>query len=113
MPDTEHGDTPYPAQLIAAIRQSLKADGLWLCEDIRAYPTFAENLAKQPLSSLLYGFSIMVCMSAGLSAPGGAGLGTLGFSEPVAREMSAAAGFSRFDRLNYDNPFNMYYVIQP
>lgn len=106
-------DTPFPAELIAAIKGSLKPDGLWLCEDIRSYTTFAENLAKQPLAGLLYGFSIMVCMSSGLSAPGGAGLGTLGFSESVARSMSATAGFTRFDRLDYDNPFNMYYVIQP
>ncbi|MCP5180767.1 MAG: methyltransferase domain-containing protein [Pseudomonadales bacterium] len=106
-------DTPYPDQLISAIRGALKADGMWLCEDIRAYPTFAENLEKQPLVSLLYGFSILVCMSSGLSAPGGAGLGTLGFTEPVARRMAADAGFSRFNRLDYDNPFNAYYVIQP
>jgi 2-polyprenyl-3-methyl-5-hydroxy-6-metoxy-1,4-benzoquinol methylase len=106
-------DTPYPDQLMQAIRKSLRSDGLWLCEDIRSYPTFAENLEKQPLTAMLYGFSVLVCMSSGLSEPGGAGLGTLGFSEPVAREMSTRAGFTRFERLDYDNPFNSYYVIQP
>lgn len=106
-------DTPYPDQLISAIRTSLKTDGLWLCEDIRSYPTFQENLEKQPLAAMLYGFSILVCMSSGLSAPGGAGLGTLGFSEPVARAMTAAGGFTRFERLDYDNPFNSYYLVRP
>jgi hypothetical protein len=35
-------------------------------------------------------------MSAGLSVPDGAGLGTLGFHETKAREMTEAAGFSQF-----------------
>jgi hypothetical protein len=61
----------------------------------------------------MYGFSILSCMSSALSVPGGAGLGTLGFTEPLAREMTAAAGFTRFKRHDFDNPVNAYYEVRP
>jgi 2-polyprenyl-3-methyl-5-hydroxy-6-metoxy-1,4-benzoquinol methylase len=105
-------DTTHPAQLIGAIHGALADDGSWLCADIRSFPAFADNLAKNPMAGLMYGFSLMVCMSSGLSTPDGAGLGTLGFNEVVARGMTSAAGFTRFRRLDYDNPMNNYYEIR-
>lgn len=105
-------DTPYPAALIAAIERALEADGTWLCQDIRSFPTFEQNRTDNPFAGLLYGFSVMVCMSAGMSKPDGAGLGTLGFNEVVAREMTAAAGFSRFRRLEHKNNFSNFYEIR-
>ncbi|MEM7080978.1 MAG: class I SAM-dependent methyltransferase [Pseudomonadota bacterium] len=104
-------DTPYPAALIAQIHAALKTDGVWLCEDIRGFETFAENLEKHPLAAMLYGFSVMVCMNAGMAEPDGAGLGTLGFTEETARRMTQAAGFTAFTRLDIDNPMNSYYVL--
>jgi len=105
-------DAPHPQQLLESIYRALGEDGTYLCEDIRSFPTFRENLAEHPLAGLLYGFSIMVCMSSALSTPDGAGLGTLGFNEAVAREMTTAAGFTRFQRLDFDNPMNNYYEVR-
>ena len=107
-------DSTHPAQLIHAIRKSLKHDGTWLCADIQGRPTFAENLKDNPMATLAYSFSVMVCMSAGLSVPGGAGLGTLGFHEQKAREMTADAGFTRFRTVPFDEDmFNAFYEIRP
>jgi 2-polyprenyl-3-methyl-5-hydroxy-6-metoxy-1,4-benzoquinol methylase len=107
-------DSTHPVELIAAIRKSLTADGTWLCADVIGKPTFAENLADNPIAPLAYAFSVMVCMSSALSVPGGAGLGTLGFHEQKARELTAAADFSRFRRIDYEGDiFNAYYEIQP
>ena len=106
-------DTTHPADLLRSIRQALKDDGAWLCADIRSFPTFEQNLAEHPMAALLYGFSVTVCMSASLSTPDGAGLGTLGFNEEVARRMSAEAGFSRFEILEYGNAINSFYDIRP
>ena len=103
-------DVPYPEALLAAIVGSLKEDGVFLCEDIRSFPEFADNLDNNPLASLMYGFSLLICMSSGLSRPDGAGLGTLGFNEAVARRMMTAAGFTSFERLPWDNPMNNYYL---
>ena len=105
-------DTPHPEQLVAEIYASLADGGVWLCEDIRGFETFEENLEKHPLAAMLYGFSVMVCMNSGLSVADGAGLGTLGFTEGVAREMTAQVGFVQFERLDVDNPMNNYYVLR-
>jgi len=107
-------DSTHPAELIGAIRKSLTADGTWLCADVIGKPTFAENLKDNPIAPLAYAFSVMVCMSAALSVPGGAGLGTLGFHREKAREMTEAADFSRFRQLDYEGDiFNAYYEIRP
>jgi SAM-dependent methyltransferase len=106
-------DMTHPAAALAAMRRSLKDDGSCLVVDINARPTFEENLAANPMAAMMYGFSVLSCLSSSLSHPDGAGLGTLGFSEPVAREMTAAAGFTRFRRIELDNPVNAYYEVRP
>ena len=106
-------DTPFPDRLIADIFAALKPTGSWLCSDIRSFPTFAENLEDNPHAALMYGFSLMVCMNSAMSEEGGAGLGTLGFNEDVAREMTSSAGFSRFRKLDYETAVNSYYDIRP
>ena len=105
-------DMAHPAEMIQAIRTALKPDGTWLIADIKSAPTFEENLEKNPMTGLMYAFSVMGCMSSALSEPGGAGLGTLGFNEQVARDMTAEVGFSRFTRHDFDNPFNAYYEVR-
>ena len=107
-------DSTHPAQLIDAIRRSLKDDGTWLCADIQGRTSFAENLKDNPMATIAYSFSVLVCMSAGLSVPGGAGLGTLGFHEQKAREMSLQAGFTRFRTVPFEGDvFNAFYEIRP
>ena len=65
------------------------------------------------MASLMYGFSVLSCMSSALSEPDGMGLGTLGFHEGVAREMCAEAGFSRFEVCDIEHPMNAYYEVRP
>jgi hypothetical protein len=62
---------------------------------------------------MAYSISILGCLSAGLSAPGGAGLGTLGLPEPLMRALAVEAGFTRFRRLELPSPVNAYYAVQP
>jgi hypothetical protein len=62
---------------------------------------------------MMYGFSVLTCMSSALSEPGGAGLGTLGMSRDLAREMTREAGFTRFEPLAVDDPINAFYVVRP
>ena len=104
-------DTPYPQDLIAQIYAALKADGQWLCEDIKGFESFEENLEQHPVAALLYGFSVTVCMNSGLSAADGAGLGTLGFTQQVAKTMTQQAGFREFQLLDIENPMNNYYLM--
>ena len=60
-------DMAHPQDVIAAIRASLKPDGVWLLVDIKALDTFAENARKNPMASLMYGISVLSCMSSALS----------------------------------------------
>jgi len=106
-------DMTHPSEALRAIRRSLEPDGTWFVADIHGFPSFEQNLASQPFAGMLYGFSVTCCMRAALSAPGGAGLGTLGFPEDVARQMAGEAGFTRFRKLDLENPLNDYYEIRP
>lgn len=106
-------DMTEPASVIAAIRESLADDGVWLLVDIKAADTFAGNVERNPMASLMYGISVLSCMSSALSEEGGAGLGTLGLSEDRAREMATAAGFTRFRRLDVDHGINAFYEVRP
>jgi hypothetical protein len=96
-----------------SIRRSLRPDGTWLLVDIKALDTFEETMRKNPMASLMYGISVMSCMSSAMSLPGGAGLGTLGLPESKARAMAAEAGFTRFRRLDVEHSLNAFYEIKP
>ncbi len=56
-------DMTDPAGVIAAIRAALADDGTWLLVDIKAHDTFAENARRNPMASLMYGISVLTCMS--------------------------------------------------
>jgi 2-polyprenyl-3-methyl-5-hydroxy-6-metoxy-1,4-benzoquinol methylase len=105
-------DMTRPADVIAAIRKCIKPDGTWFIKDIRSKPRFEDNL-RNPMLAMMYGFSIMSCMSSAMSEPGGAGLGTLGFNPEVAEKMSRDAGFSRFLMHDFKDPGNLYYEVRP
>jgi hypothetical protein len=102
-----------PDGVARAIRSSLADDGTWLVADIKAYDSFAENVERNPMAALMYGTSVLSCMSSALSEPDGAGLGTLGMSENRARQMATDAGFSRFRTVDVDSPINAFYEIRP
>ena len=106
-------DMTHPQQTMAALREAIAPDGVWLLVDIKARDSFAENVLKNPMASLMYGISVLSCMSSALSEPGGAGLGTLGLPEALAREMAAAAGFTRFRKLPVDHAVNAFYEVRP
>ncbi|MFM8267744.1 MAG: class I SAM-dependent methyltransferase [Ilumatobacteraceae bacterium] len=106
-------DMAHPARVVDSIRRALAPDGTWLLVDIKAFDTFAENMARNPMAALMYGISVLSCMSSALSEPEGAGLGTLGLPERAARDLAEAAGFTRFRRLSIDHSVNAFYEIRP
>ena len=106
-------DMTDPQGMMAAIRTALADDGTWLLVDIKARDTFAENAEKNPMASLMYGISVLSCMSSALSEPGGAGLGTLGLPASRAEAMAREAGFTRFRRLPVEHAINAFYEVRP
>ncbi|MEZ5259157.1 MAG: class I SAM-dependent methyltransferase [Ilumatobacteraceae bacterium] len=106
-------DMTHPQEMMDAIHAALKPDGIWLLVDIKGRDTFAENAAKNPVAPLMYGISVLSCMSSALSSADGAGLGTLGLSENTARRMAEQAGFTRFRKLDVDHSVNAFYEVRP
>ena len=106
-------DMTDPAGVIRRIRRAIRPDGAWLVCDIKARDTYEENVAQNPMAAMMYGISVLTCMSSALSDPGGAGLGTLGLSAAVLRGMTEAAGFTGFETLDLGHPVNAFYVVRP
>jgi len=105
-------DMTDPAGAMSSIRAAIKPDGTWLIVDINGMPSPEENYAH-PLGALLYSFSVLDCLSCSTCEEGGAGLGTLGLPESVARKMTADAGFTRFSVRDFGNPLNSFYQVRP
>jgi SAM-dependent methyltransferase len=95
-------DSTHPADLVRQVKDSLKKEGVFLLADIPAAPSIRENLSTLAAPGTYFGFSACLCMSCALSTEDGAGLGTLGFSVPVAKKMLKEAGFGHYDVLSED-----------
>ena len=106
-------DMTHPTEMMTIIRQAIKPDGVWLLVDIKAQDTFEDNARKNPMAALMYGISVLSCMSSALSEADGEGLGTLGLSENKARQMAEAAGFTRFRKLDIEHSVNAFYDVRP
>ena len=106
-------DMTRPGDAIAAIRGAIaEPDGTWLIKDIRCADDWSD-LRRNPMLAMFFGFSVTSCMSSALSEPGGAGLGTVGFTPTVAERMVRDAGFTRFTVHDFDDPANLYYEVRP
>jgi 2-polyprenyl-3-methyl-5-hydroxy-6-metoxy-1,4-benzoquinol methylase len=106
-------DMTHPDAVMRAIRSAIRPDGVWLICDIKARDGYEANVAKNPMAAMMYGTSVLTCMSSALSEPGGAGLGTLGFTADLAQRMTREAGFASFEPLELGHPINAFYVVRP
>lgn len=106
-------DMTDPKRVIGQIRRAIRDDGIWFVADIKAQPSYERNVEKNPMAAMMYGTSVLTCMSSALSEPGGAGLGTLGLHAELARELAESAGFTRFETLDLGHPVNAFYVVRP
>lgn len=101
-------DQARPDLVLRGIARSLRPGGVYLCVDITASSTLADNL-DHPLAPFLYTISCMHCMTVSLAA-GGMGLGTM-WGEQTARAMLADAGFTSVDLRHVEGDIlNNYYV---
>ncbi len=106
-------DMTHPQAVMRAIRGAIRPDGVWLICDIKARESYEANVARNPMAAMMYGTSVLTCMSSALSEPGGAGLGTLGLTADLARRMTQEAGFASFEPLELGHPINAFYVVRP
>ena len=103
-------DQARPDNVLAGIRRSLKAEGFFLMQDIRASSAIAEN-RDHPLGPLLYTISCMHCMTVSL-AQGGMGLGAM-WGEQKALEFLKWAGFATVEVRTLEHDIqNNYYLAR-
>lgn len=106
-------DMPNAREVLSAIRAALKPDGTLLIADVKGHPTYEQNVEENPMAAMMYGFSVLSCLSSAMSTPNGDGLGTLGFHEGAARRLLSEAGFSSVTTHDFGNPVNAYYEVRP
>ncbi len=102
-------DAVDPVGLMGAIRRSLRHDATYLVQEINVTGELKDNI--KPLGKMAYSVSTLYCMTTSL-AHGGAGIG-VAMGEPKARELAAAAGFSRFKRLPIEDDFAVLFELRP
>ena len=102
-------DQAKPLNVLRGIHRALKADGVYLMQDIRGSSHVHNNL-DHPIGTFLYAISTMHCMTVSL-AQGGEGLGAM-WGEEKTREYLQKAGFRTVDthHLAHDIQNNWYVV---
>lgn len=101
-------DAVNPRGLLCAIREGLRSGGRYVCLEANGSDKLEENVGL--VGSLLYGASVLYCMTTSL-AQHGEGLGTLGLSERTLRAWCAEAGFSEVRRVPIELPMSALYEI--
>lgn len=102
-------DVADPVAFLRGVRAALKPDGLFLCIDVNCAPALEQQ--GGPMDTMRYGLSLLYCLTTSL-ASGGAGLGTMGLSEPVMRELARQAGFTAVELLPVRGPYSAF-LLQP
>jgi SAM-dependent methyltransferase len=103
-------DTASPLGTLRVIRRALKPDGIYICQEPTSSAHLEDNVG--PVSALLYGVSVLFCMTQSLAAHG-EGLGAFGLPETRLRELATEAGFGSLRQAPIQDPLNSLYELRP
>lgn len=101
-------DMVDPDATLKAIREALADGGVYVWSEPNASANAHEN--RNPVGKAFHSISPLHCMTVSL-AYNGAGLGTV-IGEAGARALAKTAGFSSFERLPIQNPFNQFFALR-
>ena len=95
-------DMAQPREALSNIQRHLKPGGIYVLQEISAADERHDNRGTE--ATIKYGMSLSYCMTTSL-ANHGEGLGTLGMSERVVRELCGEAGLGTVRKLPCSNDF--------
>lgn len=101
-------DMVDPRGTLRAIWEALAEDGVYLWSEPNASDRPDQN--RNPVGKAFSAISPLHCMTVSL-AHQGAGLGTV-IGETGARRLADGAGFSSFEKLPINNPFNQFFALR-
>lgn len=101
-------DMVDPKATLRAIRTAMTDDGVYVWSEPNASAHAHEN--RNPVGKMFHSISPMHCMTVSL-AHNGAGLGTV-IGEEGARSLAREAGFTHFEKLPIQNPFNQFFALR-
>ncbi len=101
-------DMVDPRGTLKAIRNVLAPDGVYVWSEPNASAHAHEN--RNPIGRTFHAISPLHCMTVSLAFDG-EGLGTV-IGEEGARALAHEAGFTRFEKLPIQNPFNQFFALQ-
>ncbi len=102
-------DMGDPVGAAVHVRDTLKADGVWMIVEPFAHDRLEDNL--NPIGRIYYSGSTQICTPASLSQEVGLALGNQA-GEARLREVVTAGGFTRFRRAT-ETPFNLVFEARP
>lgn len=101
-------DVARPVELLANARQMTNEGGAVLVVDERVADEF--GAIGDDIERIMYGFSVLCCLPAGMSEDGSAGTGTV-MRRAVLEAYAADAGFARVEVLDVENDFFRLYRL--
>ena len=101
-------DMVDPRGTLRAIREALADDGVYVWSEPNASANPHEN--RNPVGRTFSAISPLHCLTVSL-AHQGEGLGTV-IGEDGARRLAQEAGFSSFEKLPIENPFNQFFALR-
>ena len=101
-------DMVDPDATLRTIQEVMADDAAYVWSEPNASHNAHEN--RNPIGRAFHTISPMHCMTVSL-AYNGAGLGTV-IGEKGARELADRAGFSGFERMEIENPFNQFFLLR-
>jgi ubiquinone/menaquinone biosynthesis C-methylase UbiE len=103
-------DQGRPLNVLKGIHRTLRANGVYLMQDIKGSSDIRRNL-DHPVGTFLYTISTMHCMTVSL-AQGGEGLGAM-WGEEKTREYLGRAGFTSVEKHEIAHDIlNNWYVVR-
>ena len=101
-------DLPDPDLGLEVSHKSMKQDGLFLLMDIEAEDDPVDN--NDPFGLFKLCISLHFCMTTSI-LQGGQGLGTVGLSKTVLRDLCQKAGVSNVLKVDIQHPLKSLYLV--